>query len=109
MKYSCILIVLMMGFSIEARLNRLGVEYNTFFKMCNGSGGNDYLNTWNLSPARTFKPTAVKYKLKSWEGFEFSLTGLMTDIMEYNGMLISTSILYKDYLMNIKFYTKWSS
>ena len=65
----------MIGFSIEAGLNRLGVEYNTFFKMCNGSGGNDYLNTWNLSPARTFKPTVVKYKLKSWEGFEFSLTG----------------------------------
>ena len=75
MKYSCILIVLMMGFSIEARLNKLGVEYNSFFKMCNGSGGNDYLNAWNLSPARTFKPTVVKYKLKSWECFEFSLTG----------------------------------
>lgn len=75
MKYSCILIVLMMGFSIEARLNRLGVEYNKFFKMCNGSGGNDNLNAWNLSPARTFNRTVVKYKLKSWEGFEFSLTG----------------------------------
>lgn len=101
--------ILMMGFSIEARMNRLGGEYYTFFKMCNGSGGNDYLNARNSSPARTFKPTVVKYKLKSSERFEFSLTGLMTDIMEYNGMLISTSILYKDYLMNIKFYTKWSS
>lgn len=66
------------------------------------------MNAWNKSPARTFKPTVVKYKLKSWEGSEFSLTGLMTDIMEYNGMLISTSILYNNYFMNIKFYTKCS-
>lgn len=32
MKYSLILIVLMTGFSIEARMNRLGVQYYTFFK-----------------------------------------------------------------------------
>ena len=50
MKYSLILIVLMTGFSIEARMNRLGVQYYTFFKMCNGSGGNDYLNARNSSP-----------------------------------------------------------